>query len=296
MTGINITNETLRQIQDAKKQFKQLFDSIPKYKIDEAFLAQNIVSRIPSDYFKQVAEAQRQIQAMLKQIDLSHLYDAIHEIQKPFVKIAEEAAKTHKFMQYTADTIKEANTILLDLGWWIYPDRTIPTLRNIINAHKDGKDNEIEQAIIDYFNDKRFDEMLASWKSNKKLALRVQIFEDAVWAHKQGKFTLSIPALLPHVEGLINENSGKTGRIRHDECISIFESYLNQKFKKGTVSSLYPLAVLKFVENLLKGRFEWGKPSKKDRHSILHGHYVSYSDKVFSLKLILLIDFIQNLI
>ncbi|MBN2368815.1 hypothetical protein JXC34_07365, partial [Candidatus Woesearchaeota archaeon] len=76
MTGINITNETLRQIQDAQKQFKQLFDSIPKYKIDEVFLAQNIVSRIPPDYFKQVAEAQRQIQAMLKQIDLSHLCDA----------------------------------------------------------------------------------------------------------------------------------------------------------------------------------------------------------------------------
>lgn len=291
-----LSKEALESLGKTMKRMQDQLSLVPKDAFRNLFLAQNLLSAFPKEYLKTIAEEHRKITEIYKQLDLSSLSRRIADIQKPFVQLAEQAAKTHKYIKYTEETIREANEILLSLGWWIYPDWTIPSLRKIIDAHKNGKDEEIEKAIVDYFNDKKLNEMVKNWSSNKKLSPRMQILEDAVWAHNQGKYTLSVPALLPHVEGIINENSGKKGRITHAECITILKDYLGKEFKPGTLSSLFPLAVLKFTEGLLKEKFEWGKPSKKGRHPILHGHHVSYSNEVFSLKLILLIDYIQNLI
>lgn len=291
-----ITNKTLEEAVALGKQVQRNMARIPESVFRQVSLVQNLLSSFPMDYFKRIAAEQGRMVTMLKQVDYSSLTRAIASIQSPFLKLSEEIAKTQKYFKEADNIIREANTILFNLGWWIYPEWAFPSLSKIINAHKEGKDNEIEKAIINYFDDKKLDEMFNNWKHNKRLTQRIQILEQAVWAHKQGKYILSICALLPQVEGITNENSGKQGRITHAECINILKEYLNKKFKMGSVSSLFPLAVLKFTENLFKERFEWGKPSKKGRHTILHGHNVVYDDHVFSLKLILLIDYIQNLI
>lgn len=58
----------------------------------------------------------------------------------------------------------------------------------------------------------------------------------------------------------------------------------------------YPQALVRFMEGMFSESFEWGKPSQRGRSPILHGHYVHYDDHILSLKLILLIDYIQHLI
>jgi hypothetical protein len=43
---------------------------------------------------------------------------------------------------------------------------------------------------------------IARWESNPYFLPRMQIFKDAFEAHINGKYTLSIPALMPHIEGI----------------------------------------------------------------------------------------------
>lgn len=289
----NITNRQLEEIRELAKKVQESIVSVPKETLEQISIVRNLLSSFPPDYFKKITDEYTRVAQTFKDITFSQISTAINVLQNSFIKQSLETAKTFKKID---DTIRAASKILFDLGWWIQPEWSLPSLGEIVKAHKEGKDNEIEQEIIAYFNDSKLDDIISSWKLNKKLAQRMSILEDAVWAHKQGKYTLSIPTLLPQVEGIINENSGRTGRIRFSECVTIFNDRLSKNSSFKTTSSLYPLALLKFVENLLKEDFEWGKPSKKGRHPILHGHNVSYSDRVFSLKLILLVDFIQNLI
>ena len=102
----------------------------------------------------------------------------------------EAARKTVESVEYSKETLEEASTVLVNLGWWIYPDWDFRSLRNIINLHNEGKDKEIEASILGYFNEKKLDNMTDSWKSNPLLKSRTPVLEDAIWAHKQGKFTL----------------------------------------------------------------------------------------------------------
>ncbi len=286
------SEELQRAAEFIKRAEKTLF-SIPENVFRGLSITQSLVRSFPTNYFKEIAERQRVLADSFSHIQIPDISYAIRQLTDPFIQISLNAAAAFK----RADELtREASQILLNLGWWIYPDWTFSSLREIIQSHNEGKDKEIEEAILAYFNEAKLEQMVQDWKTNSKLSPRMHILQDAIWVHNQGRYTLSIPALLPNVEGMINEHSGETGYIGQAKCLKILNAYVNKKHNLGPLSSFYPLAVLKFVEGLLQEKFEWGKPSAKGRHPILHGHHVAYNDKVFSLKLLLLIDYIQNLI
>jgi len=54
------------------------------------------------------------------------------------------------------------------------------------------------------------EDMVARW--DFYLGWRNQVFEDAVWAHKNEKYSLSVPALAPQIEGILRQETGEYGR------------------------------------------------------------------------------------
>jgi len=65
--------------------------------------------------------------------------------------------------------------------------------------------NLLTKKIVEYFNKhecKELEDIVNSWKlesfSNNK-----KIFQDALWAHKESKYTLTVPTLTIQVEGVI---------------------------------------------------------------------------------------------
>ena len=303
---MGIPNKEIIRLQKASKLAQEAFAQIPKEHFRMAFDAQKMLANfsIPTDEFKQLQKASKRISELRKTIDFSALSSHIAEIQKKLSSIAWEqfltanslAKKTLKQLQFTEKLMREANEALIQIGWWVYPEWSLLSLKEVVTACKEGRNEEIRQEIIEFFNKDRLIQLTKKWKKNSKLTHRYKSLKDAVWAHDKKKYTLSIPALLPHIEGIINENSGQTGHISHKRCLSILKKYMDSGFKEGSLSSFYPLALLQFTEQLLSLSFEWGKPSQKGRHAILHGHYTDYDDEEYSLKLILLIDFLQNII
>jgi hypothetical protein len=68
---------------------------------------------------------------------------------------------------------------------------------------------ELDVAIPAYFrrdDHAPLSELVASWCP--RFEDRYQVFEDALWAHKHGRYTLSIPALAAQVEGIVRELVG----------------------------------------------------------------------------------------
>ena len=296
------SNNDIKRIAQALSEATRVYRRFEKTVEHAISNMQALTNSIPIDYFKKIAEYEKHLANVLSKIDLSQIKKIEQIIEKTFSHQAFlNSLDTmnnllQKDRQLTKKIVVEAHEILCSLGWWVYPDWTIPSLKHIIDEYKKGNTNGIEQEIIKFFSNKKLEEMLTSWQKNNKLSGRIHILKDVVWAHIQKKYTLSIPVVLPNIEGIINENSGRKGIIKPSESLSILKTYLKEELDSNSLLALYPLALLKFTEKLFREGFEWGKPSNKGRHPILHGQHTNYDDEVFSLKLILLIDFLQKTI
>lgn len=72
---------------------------------------------------------------------------------------------------------------------------------------------ELDAALGEYFrrdDHAALSEMVHKW--DEHFVPRQHIFHDALWAHKQGRYTLSIPALAAQVEGILRDLTEEYGR------------------------------------------------------------------------------------
>jgi len=91
--------------------------------------------------------------------------------------------------------------------WEISDEEVESELDTVIEEIK----GELDTAIFEYFRrDKyaRLSELVDGWD---RFDDRHQVFEDALWVHKQGRYTLSIPALAAQFEGIVRDEVNDYG-------------------------------------------------------------------------------------
>jgi len=182
-----------------------------------------------------------------------------------------------------------AGKVLNSLGWWIFPDMGFADLEEILKLHEDGKDEMIHQMLIEKYNNE-VDKILEDWKKNPYLEKRIHILEDVIWSHKKEKYTLSVPAILPQIEGIIIEASGEEGYVEQRKIPELAEKLL-----LGNGLNYRHYFLLSSICSLIQVNFEWGRTSTQfGRGPVLHGFFTEYNKKEYSLKLILLLDYIQK--
>lgn len=103
-------------------------------------------------------------------------------------------------------------------GWHDAPLLEMPAsqFRYVVKDLVDKPDEEVKREldadIPEYF---RHNDHAALWDMVDRWDLfpgwRRQVFEDAFEAHKSGKYTLSVPALAPQIEGMLREATGEYG-------------------------------------------------------------------------------------
>jgi len=107
----------------------------------------------------------------------------------------------------------EAFKILAHHGGWLGMERHFTSSQAglVVQLYKTEGDAAMNDAIANYFNINhcaRLSEMTDGWASIPYLRDRQAIVRDAVSAHREGHFTLTVPALLPLVDGLSAEIVG----------------------------------------------------------------------------------------
>lgn len=196
-------------------------------------------------------------------------------------------------------------------GWSEVPlaDMELPKFSNLVHRLADKPDDEVkrelDQAIAEYFHEDdhtRLSEMVAGWEEHFGEE-RYHVFEDALWAHKQGRYTLSIPALAAQVEGIVRDLMGEYGGDR--DWIRRFNAAFGLDYKPwDPPSPLDPEQVMKEFEALpiykrfqkvkeLRTHFtllrinelydngEFSDPeftSSVSRHAILHGVFDNFGE------------------
>ncbi len=197
---------------------------------------------------------------------------------------------------------------------WYFPSMPMSIYESLWHLSEQETEiavEQIEQIFIDFYdkNDcENLKEMVWAWFDTPIFARRKHIIEDALSAHKSGKFTLSVPALLPQVEGSLRDYftdpQEKLGKLLEKAVMNVYID--NAK----TVNSLSDDILLALANDpfLFKGGLgksftsdkyrEWMtaqdvKMIPLNRDTILHGIQLDYGTKANSLRVFFLLDSIH---
>lgn len=189
-------------------------------------------------------------------------------------------------------------------GWPIAPSMPVAFNRYVVELDRKGKAKQAWRKILGYYHRDNFwslKAMVESWEEVPAFQPRMPIIYDALDAHCQGKYTLSIPALLPQIEGLLSEFAIKHGihinfgrpngiskKVLETQDITVISQAMSSMMVE-LCNQLYQYD--EFKRELTKKP----KNRKVTRNTILHGISTNYATPCFSLKLFLSLDYLSGL-
>jgi hypothetical protein len=182
---------------------------------------------------------------------------------------------------------------VLTRGGWLGMERhlTGPQVRTILQIAQASGDDAANRAIANYFAKDDWaivTAMSEEWFDIPYFKAREPIIRDAIAAHQAGKFTLSVPALLPLAEGLSAEI---VGPIPHVNVVKqVARDWTTQEQELWT--QLYVDVVIDVMYDNVDFT---NKPPYLNRHFILHGRVPDYATDLNSLRVILLADSVAHL-
>ena len=238
-------------------------------------------------------------QALTKwQQDIAPILQRITPALAQFGKFGEIWGKWLEEQKEIADAFKSGHLLLA-------PSMPIDLVREVKTICQAGDYRRASAVISGYYRRNGYhnlEYMVSQWTSNKYFYRRNKIISDCLEAHKQGKYTLTVPVLLSQVEGIasdaiINIDASKLGGIKPKlgktkSVVLGITRETNRPLRNAIQETL-----IAFVnEPLYKTRdFEndYGVIKKftgLSRHSILHGIQTRYNNHTNSLRLFFVID------
>ncbi|TYQ16958.1 UNVERIFIED_CONTAM: hypothetical protein Cloal_3548 [Acetivibrio alkalicellulosi] len=227
--------------------------------------------------------------------------------KKYFEDIAEENRKKwleqlQKNKRMSDNIISELNeriskffNILYELGWPAHRNMNLAEVKKVVDLYNkygfDSIKNNIENYFIKKYDNDEILRIQCAWEQNQLLEYRIIILKQAIQAHLQGYYYLTIPTILSQIEGIIATAFNHSGQMGYKQL----KDYCAKLLLENEAYSLD-----KSVKNLLYGiiyiKFEHNQPinSVLSRHAILHGADTEYGTQTNSLKTILLFDSLQE--
>lgn len=179
---------------------------------------------------------------------------------------------------------------VIALGGWVGMERHFTSLqaRVVHQLHNAEGDVAMNNAVADYFNRNDcalLSEMVDTWSRIPYLSLRKSIIEDVLWAHRQGRSTVSIPALLPLAEGLSADIMG--GPVRDRNVVKAVAR--DWKLRE---TEIWSEVFADVVEHVIYRYYDfYTDPAPYlSRHGILHDRVSNYATPLNSVRVFLLID------
>lgn len=187
---------------------------------------------------------------------------------------------------------------------WLY-DRGWPPLRDIppriiehLRESCEGKTFEEQRKILNSFAISYYSSMIIksdifkNWKNRIQNDKRIKILEEAINAHFEGRYFLSVPIFFIQIEGIICEKFDHKKNFSKKDL----EKYLLKANEEDSPDEIN-IFLNMLIENQYKNFYHGDEFSFDfNRHAIFHGEDLSYGNEVISLKSILILDFILNIL
>lgn len=230
-----------------------------------------------------------------KLIELSALAQELARNIRPFLL----DINTINFERFNLeDFLLERCNALQKFGWWFMGELPMD-IGNYIYSNRDSlTQDEVDTIICNFFeqdNFKELDSMTSRWfnvgcfiKASKQLSTGIR-------HHKSGDYISSIPILTPQVEGLIRTFMADIYQIQMYRFDPVMKQFKDKMIQVDEYITAYAMA-------LIDGFFGDFKPNCPDdtpdfnRNKISHGLAFNYDTRAASLKLILFLNEIFEII
>ncbi len=188
-------------------------------------------------------------------------------------------------MRNLSDEAEKAHEALWRLGWWMPPSLSTTFFWQVGRLAGSNRRLEVRRAMLEAAQSRDMLDAVHSWLEDEPFRSRRAIILDGVRDHRRRRYRVSIPTLLPTLEGIaVDAFAPGTNLTSPVPAIQT----ANAQLATGVGDS-----VLDTVTVLWTGRrFSATQLSDRalNRHLILHGHSTRYGTAVNSAKVLFALD------
>ena len=272
---------------------------------------EEVLSRVANLATQQQAVMAQSI-ADITQASLSPINQLLDQLQAEFNRsLASFWDKIQQYHDQAEIASSEISGLMIQAGFWFSPSGSLKIIHSIHELKDQGQatPENVRRVVVEVYERDNFSNlksMVESWSKNPYFANRMHVIRDALEAHMEGKYTLSVPALLPLVEGILTEIVGR--RATRAEGISgwavnAIQSMYMDMFHESSKDALVAFVSGSSVYGNIDAAYftpstfpTWLANQGLDgqqilqRHAILHGVQTDYNSKENSLRAFLILD------
>jgi hypothetical protein len=245
------------------------------------------------DAFKPALDMRSRYSDMFKPVfaDMAGLQQALTVALRPVAAVAVADWAKH-FSSWSEDE-RKLEEALRAYGWWVPLSWTPDQARQAIQIGKQEGKRALDQAFCDHFRQQRHRELrkvVAGWGDEPEFKLRRPIIMDALTDHAFGRYRVSIPTLLPVIEGVVAAvfQPTKADALNPGRAMKNATQDERVAFHGVLVDAMvHTLTSMWANTNFLTAN---PRAQTLNRHLILHGRSVGYGREVNSLKVFLALD------
>ncbi|WP_310877825.1 hypothetical protein [Priestia megaterium] len=218
--------------------------------------------------------------------ELEHLYKEIDDLQS-FLREAEVLGYNtkqtteffNKMKKKEFSTLRNISDIFnkhySERGWIAYESLNVPIMEKSIDLAEQGKIDEGEQVLIDYFSNRdNVDSLLAKLSNIEEFMPRRTLLLHAAEDHFEGRYHASVPIMLMMIDGFVNDIEQK-GFFAEGVNLTAWDSIAAHSSGLQKMTSI-------LGESRKKTREE--KITLPYRNGILHGRDLGYANAHVSSK------------
>jgi hypothetical protein len=207
-----------------------------------------------------------------------------HRIKAGLITLLSQGGSRDSWKHLVEDD-QRLKGILVDRGWRVLQkDITGTVKREILRLGRDPEPGAVDAYLCALFRADDLSRLRAkvnTWFDVQYLAARRQILLDGLEAHKSGQYTLTIPALLPLLDGMTRAfRQAHLRPARTKNPNRVIQVHKFAEYYRRKEPALWGTPFETIVKTVVYSHFDFGtttRPSSLNRHGILHGEIPDYA-------------------
>lgn len=191
-------------------------------------------------------------------------------------------------------------------GWPIAPSMPQCLRQRVVELYKAGKAAYTSQTILGYYRRESHTHLVQAvegWRDNSLFKSRMHIINDALTAHRRGLYTLSVPALIPQIEGVLNDYVWACGlHTRFGKINEVYKVVIGDPYAHDLSTWTIAMTLLHHLQTNTYVFTDFETELEKSvrqrlttRHTVLHGITTNYGKPIHSLRAFVLLDSLSAL-
>jgi len=227
--------------------------------------------------------------------DLSRTYEFLAKAIQPAALTA-SLDWMERFKDWEAED-RRLEDELRSYGWSIVPTWTRSDVRDAVRIGRDRGKRALASELCGWYRENRqrgLRRLVDGWMADETFSGRRAILRDGLQDHVRGRYRVSVPTLLPLIEGIAFEVfDPDRSAARRTNPKALFASRVGQEELREVLSD-----ALLHALTLLWGDVDFVtvKPGSRvlNRHLVLHGRTIGYGTEANSLRVFFALDHLHS--